>query len=86
MIAFKLVSNNIPIQLGAVGQAVSWIGASQVIDDVPSSTNPSLHVKFATLPWRSALDLTTLPLVNVVRPVHDFAVQVPLVVSLVQVI
>ena len=83
---FKAALNNIPIQLGAVGQAVSWVGASQVIDDVPSSTNPSLHVKLATLPWRSPLDLTTLPLVNVVRPVHDVAVQVLLVVSPFQVI
>ena len=71
----------------AVGQGVSWIGASQVTEDVPSSMNPSLHVKFATLPWRSPLDLTTLPLViEMAKFVHFVAVQVLLVVLPFQVI
>ena len=72
------------MQLGGVGQGVSALGALHVIDSGPLRVLSLLHVKIATLPWRSPLVLTIVP--SNVRSVHVVAVQVPLGVLPLQVI
>ena len=80
--------NNVPSQLGAgegTGHDTSALGALQVIDASPTSLNPVVQVKVATLPCWLLLLLLTIPFAKASSPVHSVSVQVLLVARLVHV-